>query len=108
MKINFMGVTLTDDVMTEMEMIQNNKEYRQMLFDGLTALNDIVLEYYELSCNPTPMETMDHLLTIRDLRKVLNTISRPKADPDADLEADLDDEADLTAYLQSTDHNIKD
>ncbi len=101
-----MGVTLTDDVMTEMEMIQNNREYRQMLFDGLTALNDIVLEYYELSCNPTPMETMDHLLTIRDLRKVLNAISRPNAGPADEEELDLDDEADLTAYIESTDPTL--
>lgn len=107
MKINFMGVTLTDDVMMQLETLQGDKDYLCMLNDGLTALNDIVLEHYEQTFRPAPMEAMDHLLLIRDLRQVLRTLTRPTAGDatSSDLDATLDDEADLTAYLQSADHN---
>lgn len=101
-----MGATLTDEVMMQLETLQGDKDYLRMLNDGLTALNDVVLEHYEQTFRPAPMEAMGHLLTIRDLRKVLNAISRPNAGPADEEELDLDDEADLTAYIESTDPTL--
>lgn len=108
MKINFMGATLTDEVMMQLETLQGDEDYLRMLNDGLTALNDLVLEHYEQTFRPAPMDAMGHLLLIRDLRQVLRTLTRPTATAASDLDATLDDEADLTAYLQSTDQNCID
>ncbi len=108
MKINFMGATLTDEVMMQLETLQGDKDYQRMLLDGLTALNDLVLEHYEQTFRPAPMDAMGHLLLIRDLRQVLRTLTRPTATAAASSDVTLDDEADLTAYLQSTDQNCID
>lgn len=101
MKINFMGATLTDEVMMQLETLQGDKDYQRMLLDGLTALNDLVLEHYEQTFRPAPMDAMDHLLLIRDLRQVLRALTRPTATAAAASDATLDDEADLTAYMQA-------
>ncbi len=107
MKINFMGATLTDEVMMQLETLQGDKDYLRMLNDGLTALNDVVLEHYEQTFRPAPMEAMGHLLLIRDLRQVLRALTRPTATAAAS-DVTLDDEADLTAYIESTGQTLKD
>ena len=107
MKINFMGATLTDEVMMQLETLQGDKDYQRMLLDGLTALNDVVLEHYEQTFRPAPMDAMDHLLLIRDLRQVLRALTRPTATAAAS-DVTLDDEADLTAYIESTGQTLKD
>ena len=107
MKINFMGATLTDEVMMQLETLQGDKDYQRMLLDGLTALNDLVLEHYEQTFRPAPMDAMDHLLLIRDLRQVLRALTRPTATAAAS-DVTLDDEADLTAYIESTGQTLKD
>lgn len=107
MKINFMGATLTDEVMMQLETLQGDKDYQRMLLDGLTALNDVVLEHFEQTFRPDPMEAMGHLLLIRDLRQVLRTLTRPTATAAAS-DVTLDDEADLTAYIESTGQNCID
>ncbi len=106
MKINFMGATLTDEVMMQLETLQGDKDYQRMLLDGLTALNDVVLEHFEQTFRPAPMEAMGHLLLIRDLRQVLKALTRPTATAASDVT--LDDEADLTAYIESTGQTLKD